>query len=198
MHGAGSMRRIADAPEPSGRPRRAGARIIGAAEDDAADAAAGGGVVAGAAGNQVQVAVEHRLAGGFAVVGAEIETDDGRVRGLQVVGQFFREAVRGRPFFRSQLAEGSHVAAGNHEGMAGADGKPVAEGDAGPVGGQGAPGRQLAEWTGRIHRGRIGPEDRTRKQEKKDPQDTGLRGRGAVFEGGDQFVTSCAGQEVDH
>ena len=60
---------------------------MGFVGDDAADAAAGGGVVAGAAGDEVQVAMEDGLAGGFAVVGAEVEAGDGGVG-----GDFLREA----------------------------------------------------------------------------------------------------------
>lgn len=60
---------------------------MGLAGDDAADAALGGGMVAGAAGDQMQVAVEDGLAGRFAVVGAEIEAGNGWIGGLQFGGE---------------------------------------------------------------------------------------------------------------
>ena len=60
---------------------------MGFVGDDAADAAAGGGVVAGAAGDEVEVAVEDGLAGRFAVVGAEIEAGNGWIGGLQFGGE---------------------------------------------------------------------------------------------------------------
>ena len=130
---------------------------MGFVGDDAADAAAGGGVVAGAAGDEVQVAVEDGLAGVESVVGAEIEAGDGGVGGLEVVGEFLGEAMGGGPFLGSEFAEGGDVAAGDDEGMACADGKAVAEGEAGSIDGDHAVGGQIAEGTGRIH----GREDKT-------------------------------------
>ena len=133
------------------------ASVVGLAGDDAADAALGGGVVAGAAGDQVQMAMEYGLAGRFAVVGAEIETGDGRIGGKKFGGEPLRQTVGGRPLVRGQVAERGDVSPGDDQGVAGADGKPVAEGEAGAVGGDDAFGRQGAEGAGRIHGGRIKP-----------------------------------------
>ena len=130
---------------------------MGFVGDDAADAAAGGGVVAGAARNQMEMAVEDGLAGGFAVVGAEIEAGDGRVGGLELGGEFPGEAVGGGPFVGGEVTEGSDVAAGDDEGVAGADGEAVAEGDAGAVGGHDAGGGQVAKGARGVHAGRIKP-----------------------------------------
>ena len=124
---------------------------MGFAGDDAADAALGGGMVAGAAGNQVQVAMEHGLAGRAAVVGAEIESGDGRIGRLQFGGESLRQAMGGGPFVGGQVAELGDVAPGNDQRVAGADGKPVAERHAGAVGGEDALGRQGAKGAGRIH-----------------------------------------------
>ena len=109
-------------------------------------------MVAGAAGNQVQVAVEHGLAGGFAVVGAEVEAGDGGVGGLEVGGEFLCQAVGSGPFFRDEVAERGDVPAGDDQRVAGADGEAVAEGDAGAVRGEDAFEGQVAEGAGRIHR----------------------------------------------
>ena len=105
-------------------------------------------MVAGAAGDEVQVAVEDGLAGGFAVVGAEVETGDGGIAGLEFGGEFLGEAVGGGPFVGGEVAEGSDVAAGDDEGVAGADGKAVAESEAGAIFGQDAAGGQGAKRAG--------------------------------------------------
>ena len=114
-------------------------------------------MVAGAAGDEVQVAVEDGLAGGFAVVGAEVEAGDGRIGGLEFGGEGRCEAMGGGPFVGRQVAEGRDVAAGDDEGVAGADGEAVAEGDAGAVGGHDAGGGQVAKGARGVHAGRIKP-----------------------------------------
>ena len=124
---------------------------MGAAGDDAADAAARGGMVAGTARNQVQVAVKNGLAGGFAVVGAEVESGNRGVGGLEVGGKGFRQPVGGGPFASVEIPERCDVAAGNDQGVTFADGKAVAEREAGAVLGQDAIGRQGTEGAGRVH-----------------------------------------------
>ena len=105
----------------------------------------------------MQVAVENGLPGGFAVIGAVIETRDGRVRGLQFRRKLLRQAMGRSPFIGGELAEGGDMAPGDDEGVARADRKAVAEGDAGAVMGDDPVRGQPAERTGRIH----GNEDNT-------------------------------------
>ena len=114
-------------------------------------------MVAGAAGDEMQVAMEDGLAGIEAVVGAEVEAGDGGIGGPEVGGQCFGEAVRGGPFVGRQVAEGRDMTAGDDEGVAGADGKAVAEGDAGTVGGDHAVGGQVAKGARGVHVDRIKP-----------------------------------------
>ena len=130
---------------------------MGFVGDDAADAAAGGGVVAGTAGDEVEMAMEDGLTGGFAVVGAEVEAGDGGVGGLEIGGQFFREAMGGGPFAGGEIAERGDVAPGDDEGVAGADGEAVAKGEAGAVCGDHSVGGQGTERARGVHADRIKP-----------------------------------------
>ena len=131
--------------------------VMGLVGDDPADTALGGGVVAGAAGDQMQVAVEDGLAGSFAVAGAKGEAGNGRLGGLEIRGEFLGKAMGGGPFFGGEVAEGDDMPDGDNQGVTRTDGETIAEGKAGTLAGDDPFGRQFAERTGWLHRGRIKP-----------------------------------------